>query len=119
LTLTRYSSEEVFRNNKTDLSILARKLSELFVIATTPFASMQKGFINLTNNFISLSLNKLAELASYDYQMNSTDSQKLKNEVFEIFDILTNNTDDYYTINDLSILGTNEYDEILQHALPV
>jgi hypothetical protein len=114
-----YSSEEVFRNNETDLSILARKLTELFVIGTTPFASMQKSFVSLADNFISISLHKLAELAAYDYQMNHTDSQNLKKEVFEIFHILTNTSDNPGSIDDLSVLGTNEYDEILQHILPV
>ncbi|MDP5083349.1 MAG: hypothetical protein NWP61_03810 [Rickettsiaceae bacterium] len=111
-----YSHKEVFRNHETDLSILAQKLTELFVIATTPFAAMQAGFLGLANKFINLSLDKLADLAAFDYQMNPSDSLKLKQEVFEIFTTLTNNSDDHDSIEHLSIIGASEYDGILQHS---
>lgn len=110
---TEFSDDNFFRSREKDLAILPQKIVELFVIGTMPFAGFTSGFFNSSAKFLSSCLEKLIDLAAFDYCLKEED---LSNFQKSTLDIYTNWTTDNSSENNseetsISLSGSLEFPE--------
>lgn len=110
---TEFSDDNFFRSREKDLAILPQKIVELFIIGTMPFAGFTSGFLNSSSRFLSTCLEKLIDLAAFDYCLKE---EALANFQKATLDNYTNWTTDNTIENSLeetsiSLSGSLEFPE--------
>ncbi|GAB4164716.1 MAG: hypothetical protein Tsb006_4330 [Rickettsiaceae bacterium] len=100
---TGYSDDSFFRCTEKDLEILPQKIAELFLIGTAPFLPYAAAITEFLNN----SLDRLIELAAFDYCMQPEAGSHFKDQVHEAYGSLTHSTKDplFSNITSLEVYG--------------
>lgn len=112
---TEFSDDSFFRSREKDLAILPQKIVELFVIGTMPFAGFTSGFFNSGIKFLSSCLEKLINLAAFDYCLNEENLANFHKNTLDIYSNWTTDNSPEKNLEEtsISLSGSMEFPEFL------